>query len=103
MPTLTIRNLSPDVVERMKRYARQRGRSMEQEARDALSHRFAPRNAILDQIEASWETLPYRPSEAKVKEWITAARRGRPSVAAAVQRTARTHKKRHDGNPGGQP
>jgi plasmid stability protein len=98
MPTLTIRNLPPDVVERMKRHAKENGRSMEQEARDALSERFTSRNAILDRIEARWETIP-RLSAAEVREGLAIARKGRASVNAAVQEAIKAHKKRRGGKP----
>ena len=99
MPTLTIRNLAPDVIERIKRYAQENGRSMEQEARDALSRRFATRNAILDQIEADWQTLPYKPSAAKVQEWIANARKGRPGTVAAMDKVIKARKRRQGGKP----
>jgi len=96
MPTLTIRNLPPDVVERMKRHAKENGRSMEQEARDALSQRFASRNAILDRVAARRETLP-RISGAEVRKVCASARRGRASVNAAVEESIKAHKKRRGG------
>ena len=96
MPTLTIRNLATDVVERMKQHARENGRSMEQEARDALSDRFASRNAILDRIAARRETLP-RISDAEVRRVCATARKGRASVNAAVEEAVKTYKKRRSG------
>ena len=99
MATLTIRNLPSDVVERLKQHARQNGRSMEQEVRDILSHRFASRNEILDLIEASWETLPSKPSAAKVDEWIASTRKGRPGVNTAVKEAIKVHRKRQGGKP----
>ena len=47
MATLTIRNLPADLVACIKAAARGNGRSMEQEVRDVLTARYAPRAAIL--------------------------------------------------------
>jgi len=97
MSTLTIRKLPPDVVERLKRRAKQNGHSMEQEARDILGHRLTSRNEILDRIEARWKTLPAPPPASKIDEWIANARKGRPGVNAAVQEAIKAHPKRQGG------
>jgi plasmid stability protein len=99
MSTLTIRNLPSDVVERLKHHARQHGRSMEQEVRDILSHRFASRSEMLDRVEASWSALPGKPSAAKVDAWIANARGGRPNVNAAVKEVLQRRTKRQGGKP----
>ncbi len=99
MSTLTIRNLPPEVVERLKERARRNGRSMEQEARVILGHRLAPRDAVLDQVVARWETLPSRPSSAKVRRWGESARRRGDRGGAAPARTGRKSPARGGGKP----
>lgn len=76
MATLTIRNLSPDVVKRLKERAKQNGRSMEQEAREILGQRLATRSMVLAEMRAGWKEIASPPSASEVNEWITAGRRG---------------------------
>lgn len=74
MPTLTIRKVPRAVIARAKKAAAQSGRSMEQEIRDLLERRYAPRRDILKAIRASWRELP--PSSAKeVARWVETGRR----------------------------
>ncbi|MFQ5938226.1 MAG: hypothetical protein ACE5LB_17630 [Acidiferrobacterales bacterium] len=58
MATLTIRNLPERLVRRLKTVARQKGRSMEQEVRELLQTRYAPRSEVLSRVRKRWETLP---------------------------------------------
>lgn len=76
MATLTIRNLPPDVVKRLKERARRSGHSMEQEAREILGQRLATRNDLLCEMRARWPEMEPPPSAAKVNDWIGAGRRG---------------------------
>jgi plasmid stability protein len=76
MATITIRNLSPEIVENLKALASRNGRSMEQEAREILAYRLASRSSILDAIQAKWEEYA-PPSAQEIQDWITAGRRGR--------------------------
>jgi antitoxin FitA len=74
MPTLTIRKVPGAVIERLKRAAARRGRSMEQEVRELLEQRYARREEVLKAIRKSWRDLP--PSSAKeVARWIETGRR----------------------------
>lgn len=50
MGAITIRNLDDGVIERMKAEAARRGRSMEEEARSALSERYPP-SYVADWLE----------------------------------------------------
>lgn len=74
MPTLTIRNVPPRIVQSLKTLARRHGRSMEQEIRDVIEDHVAERDAVLRQIEASWGEQHRRPTAAEVDEWLDAGR-----------------------------
>ena len=76
MVTITIRNLSQDIVDNLKAMAVRNGRSMEREAREILAHRLTPRERLLDGIEARWASLPPTTAE-DVREWAESARQGR--------------------------
>ena len=75
MATITIRKLAPEVVERLKARAALQGHSMEQEARDLLTYRLAPRETVLHEAQALWSQLE-PPTADEVSEWILAARMG---------------------------
>ena len=77
MPTLTIRNLPLDVVERLKARARRNGRSMEQEAREILGQFLPDRGETLSAIREFRKTIANPPSAADVDAWIAESRRGR--------------------------
>lgn len=77
MATLTIRNLEPDLVKRLKIRAKQNGRSMEQEAREILGQRLASRGEVLSEMRAYWSEIPNPPSASEVDGWIRQGRRGR--------------------------
>jgi plasmid stability protein len=80
MPTLTIRNLPEDVHDALRREAAEHRRSMEEEARRALTERFRRRrsqeeiDAMLASLEATMQPLP---ADAKmlVSESLIADRR----------------------------
>lgn len=73
MSTLTIRNLSEEVVAHIKEAARAHGHSMEQEVRDALVRRYGDRRAVLQRVRQRWPGLPE--TEAKeVRKWRDAGR-----------------------------
>ena len=74
MATLTIRNLPDDVVERIKKTATIRGVSMEQEVRDVLETRFAPRAQVIERMRERWNRLPKTRAKS-VQEWRTKGRR----------------------------
>lgn len=74
MPTLTIRNMPPRVVRSLKSLAHRHGRSMEQEVRQLIEEHVAEREAILEQIEASWGEQRRRPSAAEVDSWLEVGR-----------------------------
>ncbi|HHO56623.1 MAG TPA: Arc family DNA-binding protein [Trueperaceae bacterium] len=68
MPTITIRNLPDDVVERIKLRAKNRGRSMEQELRELLISHYETRENILRRIEERWVELPKTTKE-EIDSW----------------------------------
>ena len=74
MPTLTIRNVPPRIVQSLKSLAQRHGRSMEQEVRDLIEEHVTEREAILAQIEASWAEQHRRPTAAEVDLWLDADR-----------------------------
>lgn len=74
MPTLTIRNLAPRVVQSLKSLARRHGRSMEQEVREVLEDHVIEREAVLEQIETSWGEQRRRPTAAEVDRWLETGR-----------------------------
>ena len=74
MATITIRNISDELVDRIKRLAGQKGISMEQEVRDLLQLRYGQRNEVLARIRQRAEALPMEP-ESRVQSWKS---KGRP-------------------------
>jgi plasmid stability protein len=74
MPTITVRNVPPRVVQSLKALAKRHNRSMEQEVRDLLEGYVAERRAILDQIEARWQGQTRRPTAAEVDAWMAVGR-----------------------------
>lgn len=74
MPTITVRNVPPKVVQSLKALAKRHNRSMEQEVRDLLEGYVVERRAILDQIEAGWQLQTRRPTVAEVDAWMAVGR-----------------------------
>ncbi len=74
MPTITVRNVPPKVVQSLKALARRHNRSMEQEVRDLLEGYVAERRAILDQIEAGWQVQTRRPTAPEIDAWLAVGR-----------------------------
>jgi len=74
MATLTIRNIPPRVVRRLKALAKQQNASMEQLVRDLLEEHTADRASVLKQIEASAKRGPRRPGAAEIDDWIRVGR-----------------------------
>jgi len=74
MPTITVRNVPPKVVQSLKALARRHNRSMEQEVREVLEGYVAERRAVLDQIEAGWQAQTRRPTAAEVDAWMAVGR-----------------------------
>ena len=74
MPTITVRNVPPKVVQSLKALAKRHNRSMEQEVRDLLEGYVAERRAILDQIEAGWQVQTRRPTASEVDTWMAVGR-----------------------------
>lgn len=74
MPTITVRNVPPKVVQSLKALAKRHNRSMEQEVRELLEGYITERRAVLDQIEAGWQTQTRRPTAAEVDAWMAVGR-----------------------------
>lgn len=77
MPTLTIRNLPLEIVERLKLRARSNGRSMEQEAREILGRVLPDRSEVLSEILDFKKSIANPPSTEEIGAWVAEARRGR--------------------------
>ena len=58
MPTITVRNLPDDIVDRLKQVAEAHHRSMEQEVRDLLQRHYGPRQELLRRVQERWDRLP---------------------------------------------
>jgi plasmid stability protein len=74
LATVTIRNLPPRIVRSLKSLARRNGRSMEQEVREVIEEHVTEREAVLEQIEASWGEQRRRPTAAEVDRWLETGR-----------------------------
>ena len=74
MATLTIRNVSPQLVRSLKRLAKERQHSMEQEVRELLEESVGERLSVLEQIEASWGDQTRRPTAGEIDRWMNAGR-----------------------------
>jgi antitoxin FitA len=73
MATITIRNISDELLARIKRLAGQKGISMEQEVRDLLQKRYGQRDEVLARIRQRTETLPME-AESRVQSWKSEGR-----------------------------
>jgi len=58
MGAITIRNLPDELVDRLKEVAQAHNRSMEQEVRELLEQRYAPKGEVLGRMRERWEELP---------------------------------------------
>jgi plasmid stability protein len=74
LPTITVRNVPPKVVQSLKALAKRHNRSMEQEVRELLEGYVADRQAVLDQIEAGWQAQTRRPTASEVDAWMAVGR-----------------------------
>jgi antitoxin FitA len=68
MAAITIRNISEELVERIKFLAEQKGVSMEQEVRDLLQLRYGRRSDVLERIQQRSQNLPVE-QESHVQAW----------------------------------
>ena len=73
MATITIRNISDELMARIKRLAAQKGVSMEQEVRDLLQKRYGQRDEVLARIRQRAEVLPME-AEIRVQSWKSEGR-----------------------------
>jgi plasmid stability protein len=74
MATITIRNLPDDLVDRLKEAAAAHNRSMEQEVRELLEARYAPKEEVLERVRGRWEGLPETTAE-EAERWREEGRR----------------------------
>jgi plasmid stability protein len=78
MATITVRNLSEHVVEKLKARARLNGRSMEQEVREILESCTLDRSAVIEKIKASWDRQTRPTTAEEVNRWIREMRDREP-------------------------
>ena len=77
MATITIRNLDPEVVERIKGQAKSNGRSMEQEVRVILGQQQTTRKERLSKMRSSWSEFTKPPTAKDIDTWLKNSRKGR--------------------------
>ena len=75
MPTVTARNLLAKIMRSLKAPGTRYSRAKEQAVRELLDGYATERRAVLDQIEASWQTQTRRPTAAEVDAWIAVGQR----------------------------
>lgn len=68
MATITIRNISDELLNRIKELAVQKGISMEQEVRDLLQKRYGKRSDVIARIRQRAATLPIEQAD-RVQAW----------------------------------
>lgn len=68
MGAITIRNLPDELVGRLKEAAEAHNRSMEQEVRELLEQRYAPKGEVLSRMRDRWDGLPETAPE-EVNRW----------------------------------
>ncbi len=74
MATITVRNVSPRILESLKALARENRRSMEQEVRALLQEVAGDRRELLQQIESAWARQARRPRGREIDAWIETGR-----------------------------
>jgi plasmid stability protein len=74
MATVTVRNLPDETVQSLKKLARARNRSMEQELRELIEGAVGDRLSVLRQIQESWKRQTRRPSAEEIQHWTEIGR-----------------------------
>ena len=74
MATITIRNISDEVVEMIKSRARHNRRSMEQEVRSILAGAVHDRERAMKRIESLWKKQKRPIPREEIDEWLRGAR-----------------------------
>jgi plasmid stability protein len=74
--TLTIRNLSVDLLSRIRKAATSHRRSIGQEVRELLEERYGDRSRVLASIRKRLKALP-GPSAKEIDRWIAEGRKRR--------------------------
>ena len=75
MAALTIRNLSPEMIESLKLLAQRSHRSVEQEVGEMLERYVGDRLSAIEQIERSWDSQSRFPSAQEIDSWRQEGRR----------------------------
>ncbi|MBN1960947.1 MAG: ribbon-helix-helix protein, CopG family [Deltaproteobacteria bacterium] len=74
MATLTVRNLSDDILAELKKLAQRNGRSLEDMVRRLLAEVVVDHLSACELIEASWQRQSRTPSVAEVNAWLRESR-----------------------------
>ena len=74
MASITVRNLSEELIGRLKAQAKRNGRAMEAEVRSILEREVMDRRLLLDVIEAELELQSEPTSPKQVDAWIRRSR-----------------------------
>ena len=74
MATLTIRNVRPGVVKRLKSMAREKRHSMEQEVRELLEAHAVDRRAVIEEAQRLRERQTRPPTAEEIEGWIEVGR-----------------------------
>ena len=74
MATITVRNISDEVIEMIKNRARRNRRSMEQEVRSILSGVVHDRQQAMKRIESLWSKQKRPIPREEIDEWLRRAR-----------------------------
>ena len=74
MATLTIRGLSEDVLEALRRLAERNGRSVEDQVRRLLAEVATDRLSACELIELAWKRQARQPTQGEVDAWVRESR-----------------------------
>lgn len=74
MGTLTIGNLPDDLIARLKATAASNQRSTEQEVRELVQRRYAPKPEVLARLRGRWRQMPQASAD-EVRRWRDEGRR----------------------------
>lgn len=74
MPTITIRNVGPELLSALKDLAKHNQRSMEQEVRQILEHVVLDRLSACQQIEDAWSRQERSTHAQEVDAWLRESR-----------------------------
>ncbi|UJP09569.1 hypothetical protein L2X99_14275 [Microbacterium sp. KUDC0406] len=101
MAAITIRSLADDVVEKLKQRAKRNGRSMEAEAREALTRLVAEddRSGLENVLEHELAPQRWGRTGAEIRAWLDANPRTEEQLRVAKEWADEIDARPYDGNP----